>query len=185
MLIQKLRLQKGWSQQQLADLSGLSVRTIQRMEQGQPGSVESLKSLASVFQIDFSALKEPDMTDSLTHSVNENSTNLSQTVPTTPAIQPPPQALHDRARELEEMLAFQQVRRLRGFYGHLGAFVLVIPFLALINLMTSPQHLWFYWPALGWGLGLLMHSLRVFTHFGPLGPEWEKREVEKRLGRPL
>jgi hypothetical protein len=55
----------------------------------------------------------------------------------------------------------------------------------LINLMTSPQHLWFYWPALGWGLGLLMHSLRVFTHFGPLGPEWEKREVEKRLGRPL
>jgi len=185
MLIQKLRLQKGWSQQQLADLSGLSVRTIQRMEQGQPGSVESLKSLASVFQIDFSALKEPDMTDSLTHSVNENRTNPSQTVPTTPAIQPPPQALHDRARELEEMLAFQQVRRLRGFYGHLGAFVLVIPFLALINLMTSPQHLWFYWPALGWGLGLLMHSLRVFTHFGPLGPEWEKREVEKRLGRPL
>ena len=26
MLVQKLRLQKGWSQQQLADLSGLSVR---------------------------------------------------------------------------------------------------------------------------------------------------------------
>lgn len=31
-LIQKLRLQHGWSQQQLADLSGLSVRTIQRLE---------------------------------------------------------------------------------------------------------------------------------------------------------
>ncbi|MCE2677030.1 MAG: helix-turn-helix domain-containing protein [Burkholderiaceae bacterium] len=28
-MIQKLRLQRGWSQQQLADLSGLSVRTIQ------------------------------------------------------------------------------------------------------------------------------------------------------------
>ena len=28
MLIQKLRLQRGWSQQQLADLSGLSVRTM-------------------------------------------------------------------------------------------------------------------------------------------------------------
>ncbi|MFN6100724.1 MAG: helix-turn-helix domain-containing protein [Burkholderiales bacterium] len=31
-MIQKLRLQRGWSQQQLADLSGLSVRTIQRLE---------------------------------------------------------------------------------------------------------------------------------------------------------
>ncbi len=44
MLIQKLRLQRGWSQQQLADLSGLSVRTIQRLEKGQDASTESLKS---------------------------------------------------------------------------------------------------------------------------------------------
>ena len=34
MLIQKLRLQRGWSQEQLAVLSGLSVRTIQRLERG-------------------------------------------------------------------------------------------------------------------------------------------------------
>ena len=53
-LIQKLRLQRGWSQQQLADLSGLSVRTIQCLEKGQDASVESLKSLAAVFEIDFS-----------------------------------------------------------------------------------------------------------------------------------
>ena len=59
MLIQKLRLQRGWSQQQLADLSGLSVRTIQRLEQGQVASTESLKSLAAVFEIDFSTLQVP------------------------------------------------------------------------------------------------------------------------------
>ena len=56
MLVQKLRLQRGWSQQQLAELSGLSVRTIQRVENGQPASTETLKSLASVFETDFSAL---------------------------------------------------------------------------------------------------------------------------------
>ena len=56
MNIQKLRLQRGWSQQQLAELSGLSARTIQRLENGQPASTESLKSLASVFEIDFSTL---------------------------------------------------------------------------------------------------------------------------------
>ena len=54
MLTQKLRLQRGWSQEQLAILSGLSVRTIQRIERGQSASVESLKSIASVFEIDFS-----------------------------------------------------------------------------------------------------------------------------------
>jgi transcriptional regulator with XRE-family HTH domain len=61
MLIQKLRLQRGWSQQQLADLSGLSVRTIQRLKKGQDASTESLKSLAAVFEIDFSQLQRTDM----------------------------------------------------------------------------------------------------------------------------
>jgi len=52
MLVQKLRLQRGWSQQQLAELSGLNVRTIQRIEKGQEPSVESLKSLAAVFNVE-------------------------------------------------------------------------------------------------------------------------------------
>ena len=38
MLVQKLRLQRGWSQEQLAVVSGLSVRTIQRIERGQSGA---------------------------------------------------------------------------------------------------------------------------------------------------
>ncbi len=46
-LVQKLRLQRGWSQEQLAELSGLSVRTIQRLERGQPASVVSLKDNAA------------------------------------------------------------------------------------------------------------------------------------------
>ena len=61
MLIQKLRLRRGWSQEQLAELSGLSVRTVQRLERGQPASMESLKALGAAFEIDFSHLKEPEM----------------------------------------------------------------------------------------------------------------------------
>jgi DNA-binding XRE family transcriptional regulator len=61
MLIQKLRLQRGWSQEQLADVSGLSVRTIQRLEGGQPGSLESMNALAAVFDVDLDQLKEPSM----------------------------------------------------------------------------------------------------------------------------
>ena len=48
--IKKMRLERHWSQEQLADMSGLSIRTIQRIENGENAGLESLKSLASVFE---------------------------------------------------------------------------------------------------------------------------------------
>ena len=160
MLIQKLRLQRGWSQQQLADLSGLSVRTVQRIEQGQVASSESLKSLAAVFEIDFSTLQEPGM----------NTT----TAPASPA-----------AFDADEALAFAQVRKLKGFYLHLAQYVVVVTLLLGINLWTRPQYLWVGWVAMGWGIGVLFHGLRVFERYSPFGAEWEKKQVEKRLGRKI
>lgn len=70
MIIRKLRLQRGWSQELLAELSGLSVQTIQRIERGQKPGLESLKSLAAVFETSISELQqEPTMTydEKLTH----------------------------------------------------------------------------------------------------------------------
>ncbi len=58
MIIKKLRLQNHWSQEQLAQFSCLSSRTIQRIESGNQASIESLKSLAAVFEIDISKLTE-------------------------------------------------------------------------------------------------------------------------------
>jgi transcriptional regulator with XRE-family HTH domain len=49
--IKKMRLERHWSQEQLAEMSGLSIRTIQRLENGENAGLESLKSLASVFEI--------------------------------------------------------------------------------------------------------------------------------------
>ena len=49
--IQKMRLERHWSQDQLSDMSGLSIRTIQRIENGENAGLESLKSLAAVFEI--------------------------------------------------------------------------------------------------------------------------------------
>ena len=43
---------KGWSQDMLATLSGVSKRTIQRIESGCGASIESAKSLASTFGMD-------------------------------------------------------------------------------------------------------------------------------------
>jgi transcriptional regulator with XRE-family HTH domain len=157
MLIQKLRLQYGWSQQQLADLSGISVRTIQRIERGQAASTEYLKSLAAVFEIDFSTLQtESDMN-----------------------------SLYKQSSNHEETLAFEQVRRLKRFYVHLMQYIAVISTLAVFNLLKTPHHLWFIWPALGWGSGIIAHAASEFNLIPFLGAAWEKQQVEKRLGRPL
>lgn len=47
MLVRKLRLQRGWSQEHLAELVGVSVRTIQRIERGYSPGLETSKALAS------------------------------------------------------------------------------------------------------------------------------------------
>ncbi len=67
MNIQKLRVDKGWSQEELAAHSGLSVRTIQRIENGKRASLESLKCLAAVFETQVSELiQEIPMNDTQT-----------------------------------------------------------------------------------------------------------------------
>ena len=49
--IQKLRMIKCWSQEELAAISGLSVRTIQRVEKSGTASLETTKALAAVFSV--------------------------------------------------------------------------------------------------------------------------------------
>jgi hypothetical protein len=55
----------------------------------------------------------------------------------------------------------------------------------MVNLMTYPRYLWFLWTAVGWGIGILFHGLRVFDSVPFLNGAWERRQVEKYLGRKL
>ena len=57
-MIKEIRISKGWSQEQLAQFSGLSVRTIQRIERGYNAGLESLKCIAAVFEVDVSVLQK-------------------------------------------------------------------------------------------------------------------------------
>ncbi|MBW8851121.1 MAG: DUF805 domain-containing protein [Xanthomonadales bacterium] len=49
--LRALRSARHWSQEQLAELSGLNLRTIQRLEAGAKISTESLRALAAVFEV--------------------------------------------------------------------------------------------------------------------------------------
>lgn len=81
--------------------------------------------------------------------------------------------------------ARRRVREKQSFYKNLTAYGAVMPFLIAINLLTAPEHWWFIYPMLGWGLGLTMHYFKVFGWPGVAfqSPEWEQREIERELAR--
>lgn len=166
MIVRKLRLQRGWSQEQLATFSGLSVRTIQRIEQGQQPGLESLKALAAVFELDVAQLdgvqqQEREMKGSETRERDWGQVSA------------------------EERAAMSYVEDLRGFYYHIASYLVVIGGLFVINYLSNPDYIWAWWAALGWGLGLISHAINLFQPFKLFGPQWERRQIEKRLGRKL
>ena len=152
MITQKLRLRRGWSQQQLAEVSGTSLRTIQRIEAGATPSLETLKSLAAVFEVSIEDLGEPEMT------CDENKVSP------------------------REVLAMKQVDDLRGFYIHATIYLVVCTAIMIAIWAHSPENLWtglVVW--LAWGGGLLIHAVGTFL----LDGSWERRQVERKLGRGL
>ena len=156
MIVRKLRLQRSWSQEHLADLSGLSTRTIQRIERGQKASLESLKSLSQVFEVEVTTLQQ------------EESTMQTEQLLAT-----------------DEQQAIEYVKDLKGFYSHLTKYLVIITGLFIFNLIKSPDSMWVYWVIFGWGIGVLSHALSVFEIFSFFGADWEKKKIEKRLGRKL
>lgn len=58
MILKILRDRKKLSQEQLATMSGLNIRTIQRIESGSRASIESLKSLASALETSVTNLEQ-------------------------------------------------------------------------------------------------------------------------------
>ena len=71
--------------------------------------------------------------------------------------------------------AVKRVKELKGFYGNLISYCIVIPFLVIINLITSPKELWFYWPMLGWGIGVVAHAMNTFA----IGKNWEEKKIRE------
>ena len=154
MIVRKLRLQRGWSQEQLAELTGLSVRTIQRLERGASPGLETAKSLASVFEVDHSTFINGE------RDMNEKIEQLDD----------------------DEAEAIQYVKGIKEFYTHLLMFVIFA--IAIVVTRDTGEPI-IRWGLLGWGAGVLIHGLVAFEKIRLIGPQWEKRQIEKRLGRKL
>lgn len=81
--------------------------------------------------------------------------------------------------------AQKRVQAKKRFYKHLGTYLVMGVFFFVLNFLTSPGAWWFYWPMLGWGIGVAMQYVNVFGFPGSgLGsPDWEERELEKEMRR--
>ena len=154
MIIRKLRQERGWSQEQLSELSDLSVRTIQRIEGGQKPSMETLRALAAAFDTDVA---------SLTTQATETTTNA--------------------LRSVAEDEAIAHVRNSKHFYKHLFTYLVVIGFLFVVDFISSPDSFWVQWPALGWGIAVALQGLRTWGRLNLFGKEWEQRQIKKHMER--
>ena len=73
--------------------------------------------------------------------------------------------------------AKKHVEEIKGFYGNLISYCLVIPFLMFINYKTYWDFQWFWFPMLGWGMGIIFHGVSVFGY----GKTWEERKIKELL----
>ncbi|KAA3657173.1 MAG: histidine kinase [Chloroflexi bacterium] len=84
-------------------------------------------------------------------------------------------------KEVKYQKAKERVESLKDFYIHLTAYVVVNLILFAINMIVSPNSLWFIWPLMGWGVGFAIHALSVFG-FGPsFGADWEERKIRELM----
>ncbi|WP_223034918.1 2TM domain-containing protein [Hanstruepera marina] len=84
---------------------------------------------------------------------------------------------YSNSKEEAYYKAKKRVEEIKGFYGNVISFMVVIPFLIFINYRTSWDFQWFWFPVLGWGMGIVFHAFGVFGY----GRNWEERKIQEIL----
>lgn len=173
MIVRKLRLKKGWSQEHLAELTNLSIRTIQRVERGQKPGFETARSLAAIFEVNLSTFqirekamnKEDRYTEDTTNNLLDNGPKLEE----------------------DEREAFNYVKNIKDFFAHL-IFYLIFTIVIIVKKDLNEANI--LWPLIIWTLGVIVHGLMAFVYinldrYSLFSTNWEKKLVEKRIGRKL
>ena len=76
--------------------------------------------------------------------------------------------------------AKKRVKDLKHFYRNLISYVTINAVLVIINFVTSPGKLWFYWVTIFWGIAVLLHASKVFLLKGKLlGEDWEEKKIRE------
>jgi transcriptional regulator with XRE-family HTH domain len=190
MIIRTLRKERGWSQEQLAEISGVSSRTIQRIERGGNAGLESLKCLAAVFETPITELQKDEPMNDKDKYADLSEEDLAalkyaRFLKSYDDHHGGDDSKLDKEWDMSprERDVVREVRQLKQFYIGSVGYLVVVLFLLILNLMTSPAHLWVVWPAFGMAIPLVLTGLKVFAGGSQFGEEWERRKIEERLRR--
>ena len=157
--MKSLRLKKRWSQEQLAQLSGLNVRTIQRVEKGEGAGVETLKSLAAVFEIS---------TDELMQAIENEK------------LSPQPEDTNNGNEESLREEALKKARSIKQFYAFSAFLIAVFLFFMVPNFNggenLGPLIVMF----LSFAVLIGGYALYVFE---PFGENWEQEKASRILSQ--
>jgi transcriptional regulator with XRE-family HTH domain len=154
-----LRLEKRWSQEELAQLSDLNVRTIQRVEKGESVGIETLKSLASVFEITTDELIDAIARGKQTPANENEVTSIDQS----------------QQREARE-----RVKSIKYFYA-LFAFLVGIFLLLMLPNYNGGENLG---PLIVVFLSFCaIIAGYAFIVFQPFGEKWEKEKISQLLSQ--
>lgn len=81
-------------------------------------------------------------------------------------------------KEKRYQKARERVEAIKGFYGNLTAYLIVIPFLIWLNTRTT-DFPWVIFPALFWGIGVVTHGLEAYGYNPLWGKRWEERKIRE------
>lgn len=155
MSIKTMRLARGWSQAQLAEFTGLSLRTVQRIEKGTKPTLETRKALAAVFEVDLDELEADDG------------------------------RIDESALGEDELTELAHVRKTRRFIVQVLAYLVIVPLVCLAEWATEHALQYGLLLATGWGIWLAIRARSQLDLRDIFGADWEKRRLEKRLGRKI
>ena len=83
--------------------------------------------------------------------------------------------------KIEFLKAKKRVKKVKEFYIHLIVYICVNSLFVISNLVNPKGGYWFFFPMIGWGIGLFSHAAGVF-HFIPfLNKEWENRKIKEYM----
>ena len=166
--MKSLRKEKRWSQEQLAELSGLNVRTIQRVEKGDSVGNETLKSLAAVFEISVDELLQAIVSEHKTAQPELETTELGLSKETE----------QESINLIALEKAKEKVKAIKTFYASSAFLITLFIFLMLPNYNggenTGPLIVVF----LSFAVIIVAHAFSVFQ---PFGGAWEKDKVNRIL----
>ena len=97
------------------------------------------------------------------------------------------ETLQDEQNNPDEryQMAYERVKRIKGFYTHLLVYILVNAFIIIANTNRNTIGSSEFWnwetfsTALFWGIGLVAHGVSVFGHNIFFGMGWQERKIKE------